>query len=286
MPVAIPPSSLFLRLGMFLVPLITFSLGWGASAFQALEILSSGLPPENPVWTNSWEQLYPHTAGSIAILIICATGFTMYGAHQRKTFLETTSDIGFSLVGKDNVKMFLLSFSGWYVSFLVGLWIAHLLTSYFPRYNVNTESVPAENSIPLFLSAIQAGPTEELALVPLFLLLMPAALPQRCRKWGLGIAIALAIVARVSFHLYYGPSSFVQHSIWAAGVIITWLITRNILGLVLAHSCSNGLIALAVDPSFSWLQWVQFTVFGICLAVLAFASLASFLRTRQPVSRG
>lgn len=284
MTIGTPLVTFCLRVTLFSFPLLTFLIGWTGGVSRYLEILFSGSAPQTAVWANSWDDLRKHTARSIGILLTCATCFIIYGAHQKRTFLDTTRDIGFTVFSKHSITMLCFAFSGWYVSHFGAGFIARTLSTYIPRYDIATGAVPPENTVSFFLATIQAGPTEELALVPLFLLLIPAAFPKRYRRWGLGVAITLAIAARVSFHLYYGPTAFVQHSIWAAGVIITWLITRNVLGLILAHSCSNGLLSLAISPAYSWLVYLHLCIFFICLIVLL-GTLAKALERRRETKK-
>lgn len=269
-------KSFCLRTALLILPILVFLKGWGSGAHFAIQTLLNGSAPEHTVWSNSWSDLMSRTVDSILILLLCAIGFAIYGKFKERTFAETTQDIGLTLFSKSSVKMFVFAFSGWYISLAVGSWVAWALTEYFPMYDVTTASVPQQNVIPFFLSSIQAGPTEEIALVPLFLLLIPAAFPARYRNWSLGFAIILAFVARVSFHLYYGPTAFVKHSLWAAGIILVWLITRNVLGLILAHSFSNGLIALAIDPSYSWAIGLNFLLLLVSLFVLIAVFLNKF----------
>lgn len=265
----LPNYSLLLKIVILLIVGFTYLFGWGAATTRAVEVLLDGSAPPNLTWGNDWEDVRRKTFKSITTLILCAVGFFFYRTHQRQKFTQIIRDIGLSHTTKSNLRMFFIAFSGWYVSHFIGAIIAGEFYNILPRYKISATTVPPENTLPFFLHAIQAGPTEEIALVPLFLLLIPSVFPPKYRKVGVGVAITLAVAARVSFHLYYGPTAFVQHSIWAIGVITTWYFARNVWGIMLAHSCNNGLIALATDPSLSWLLEAQFYIFIGCLLLLA-----------------
>lgn len=116
MTIGTPLVTFCLRATLFSLPLLTFLIGWTGGVSRSLEILFSGSAPQTAVWANSWDDLRKHTARSIGILLTCATCFIIYGAHQKKTFLDTTRDIGFTVFSKHSITMLCFAFSGWYVS--------------------------------------------------------------------------------------------------------------------------------------------------------------------------
>ena len=140
---------------------------------------------------------------------------------------------------------------------------------------IGASRIPAEDAWPAFFSSIQAGPLEEIALVPFILMLLATVPVVRTRKVGLRAVIRIAVVARLLFHLYYGPIAFISITVWAGGIIAVWLTYRNVWGTLLAHSVSNGLITLSVGPGLHWLFDVKILVIIGC-AVLSPVVLRQF----------
>jgi len=54
-------------------------------------------------------------------------------------------------------------------------------------------------------------------------------------------------VARVAFHIYYGPTS-VFILVWAVGVVLLYRATGRVLGIIAAHALWDLYAALAVLP--------------------------------------
>lgn len=263
-------SIVALRLLMLMSVLFAFLLGWLPGVITSLSVLLVGAPPSHqPVWSTGWGSLPEDTALAVATLMLCATGFLFYSVFRRNNFAQTVRDIGLALSTPIDWRLLFIGFSCWYFFHFLGAFVGSLVQGFLPSFHVTTSTVPQDDVLPFFLNVIQAGPTEEIALVPLFLLLITAAFPVRFQRLGLWVAVVLAVCARVSFHLYYGPVAFVQHSVWALGVIATWFIVRNVWGTLLAHSCSNGIIALSIAPGYSFLAQVQVLIFLCALVLLA-----------------
>ncbi|MCP3425170.1 CPBP family intramembrane metalloprotease [Rothia sp. AR01] len=112
----------------------------------------------------------------------------------------------------------------------------------------------------LFLNVLSAGVQEELPLVPGIIMLMLFA---RVKPW---MAIVLAMLARLSFHLYYGPNAIPGFLIWAFLIILIWRIAPTVWGLVLGHTFNNAVSAfnLTNPEAFELVEPV-----AIILAVIA-----------------
>ena len=95
----------------------------------------------------------------------------------------------------------------------------------FPRPSEPTMQYNIES----FVSSVLAGPTEEVILVALPVVLLRGA----GLRWRTVILVALAM--RLSFHVYYGWGSLAL-LIWAAAAIVIYIHTRSVIVMCITHS--------------------------------------------------
>jgi hypothetical protein len=81
----------------------------------------------------------------------------------------------------------------------------------------------------------------------------------------------ISAVARVAFHIYYGPTS-VFILVWAAGVVLLYRATGRVLGIIAAHALWDLYAALAVLP---W--WWCPTASFILVVALSLAAAAAIM---------
>lgn len=94
------------------------------------------------------------------------------------------------------------------------------------------------------LDGVLAGPTEELVMLALVVVLL--------RKINLAWAwiTLVAMALRIPFHLYYGWASLAL-SLWVIGIILLYRRTNRIMPIILAHCAKNligGLAAFNILP--------------------------------------
>jgi hypothetical protein len=111
------------------------------------------------------------------------------------------------------------------VCIAVGIGTSTLLLD-MPAYPRGPDSASAWVDL---LSALLAGPAEEIVVLVVSLIFLRAA------RWPWWAVITAAVVLRLLYHLYYGPAA-AGLALWAIGMIVVYLRTHAALGLVLAHS--------------------------------------------------
>ena len=110
------------------------------------------------------------------------------------------------------------------------------------------------------VGALLAGPAEEIVVLVVPLIFLRAA------RWPWWSVIAAAVVLRLLYHLYYGPSA-AGLALWALGMVVVYLRTHAVLGLVLAHSWYDVSSTIASY----WSEPV-----GIIMAAAPLAATASY----------
>lgn len=120
-----------------------------------------------------------------------------------------------------------------------------------------------------------AGPMEELVF--------PVALILLARAGGLSWSwtFVVLIAARVSFHVYYGwAAAFL--AIWALGMILVYLATRGVLGMIAGHAMWNATSSLlAIGGS---VGIVGSTVRNVAIMAAAVAIYRWMVRDPRPAS--
>lgn len=98
-----------------------------------------------------------------------------------------------------------------------------------------------------------AAGSEELAFVALPVLLLTAAGFQQGWIW------ALAVVFRLSFHIYYFPH-MIWLVVWAIGTLIIFRMTGNLWGMITAHIVWDITAVTADFPGLETGGWIAFTL--------------------------
>jgi membrane protease YdiL (CAAX protease family) len=114
------------------------------------------------------------------------------------------------------------------------------------------------------LNALLAGPAEEIVVLVIPLIFL------RVARWPWWAVITVAVILRLLYHVYYGPSA-AGLALWALGMIAVYLRTHAVLGLVLAHSWYDASSTIASY----WSEPV-----GILLAAAPLSATASVYWTR------
>ena len=141
------------------------------------------------------------------------------------------------------------------VCIAIGLGVSAILLD-MPAYPRGSGTGAAMGDL---LSSLLAGPGEEVVVLVVPLIFLRAA------KWPWWAVIAAAVALRLLYHLYYGASA-AGLALWAIGMIVVYLRTHAILGLVLAHSWYDASSTIASY----WSEPV-----GILLAAAPLAATAS-----------
>ena len=123
--------------------------------------------------------------------------------------------------------------------------------------------IPGQNAEILdALTGWLAGPSEEMVFIVAAVVLLRRA------QYSWTLVVLVSAVARVSFHIYYGPTS-VFLLVWAAGVVLLYRATGRVLGIIAAHAMWDLYAALAVLPWW-WCTVASFIlVVGLSLAAAA-----------------
>lgn len=137
-----------------------------------------------------------------------------------------------------------------------GLTWAALLVSGFVANLIGIRSYPQSHSSaeawPSAINSLLAGPAEEIVVLVVPMVFLRAAK----RPWWQVIAIGL--VLRIAYHVYYGyPAAGLL--IWALAMILVYLRTHAVIGLILAHSSWD----LAISIRIFWSQDAGVAMFAV-----------------------
>ena len=105
----------------------------------------------------------------------------------------------------------------------------------------------------------------------------------RRAQYSWTLVVLVSAVARVAFHIYYGPTS-VFILVWAAGVVLLYRATGRVLGIIAAHAMWDLYAALAVVPWW-WCTVASFIFVGVLSLAAAAAIMVPLTRryiTRDP----
>lgn len=124
-------------------------------------------------------------------------------------------------------------------------------------------------------SSAAAGPTEEVlfaAAIPLLALTL-----FKNKGLALGFALAISVPLRAAFHLYYGIPYNLALAFWAAGAVLLWWKTGQLLALMAAH-IGHNLIATLWGFEGIFPIWLTITALIVLLFVPGVAAWALLLR--------
>lgn len=117
---------------------------------------------------------------------------------------------------------------------------------------------------PEMVNSALAGPGEEIVVLALPLVFL------RVGKWRWSAVFAVALVLRLAYHVYYGWP-VVGFAVWALLVMVIYLRTHAILGLILAHSYWD----LTIGVGNYWSHTARALMFAtVVLSLIVWAALA------------
>ncbi|HEY5032057.1 MAG TPA: CPBP family glutamic-type intramembrane protease [Actinomycetes bacterium] len=131
-------------------------------------------------------------------------------------------------------------------------------------------------ALPSLALALNAGPTEELAL-----LVLPVVLLRQAREplWRMAIVL---VVLRLSFHVYYGLG-VLGLTVWAVAILALYLRTGRALPLIVAHSAYDVLLTVGhFFPATS----VLVGLFVLCVLILGLVRIGVRARAGGRHRRG
>jgi hypothetical protein len=166
----------------------------------------------------SWSQALPDSIDQLAVTVLAVLLVTRRGLTWNDVGLGSPRTIGLA----QNIRI-----AAWAV-------LAIILGGAVTSALATGSSLPDQFTYPgltLYLfHAAQAGPLEEVVV----LAFVVATLEQARRPRG--EIIAVAVILRASYHIYYGPG-VAGIVIWAAVFIWLYWRFRTIIPLIIAHSC-------------------------------------------------
>ncbi|MFJ6419203.1 hypothetical protein [Paeniglutamicibacter sp. NPDC091659] len=246
------------RSKLALAAAVLWAAGWAAGTWNAVMRLLGFIPDieYNPSWIKT---VYDAISGAAnaALLVFCVYLCVKYLAKV------SFKDAGLAFPTTRAAWKSTLTVAVLYVLIQVvgkvAQFLPSLLTGGGPSGYPTPETASLVWQVPLaFSSVFEAGPTEELVLVVAIpLLLLAARVPWRA-------VLAIAMIARVSFHLYYGWLAVPGLVLWAFLAILLWRVWPSAWGLALGHAISNGLSV----PGVLNLPTAAVTTAGVVLVAL------------------
>jgi hypothetical protein len=95
-----------------------------------------------------------------------------------------------------------------------------------------TATAVSRDDVGYLPQSIMAGPTEELAVAGMIILMERA-------RWHIAAIYATIVALRVGYHLWYGLPVALAFSVWAAAFVWIFLRYRNVAALAAAHVTHN-----------------------------------------------
>ncbi len=138
-----------------------------------------------------------------------------------------------------------------------------ILTSlHIPRYSVLTPALPAAFVAVALLQSLQAGVVEEIVVLGYLV----RRLEQR--GWTTTAVVVVAVLVRVSYHLYYGPG-VLPILLWAIATVIAYRRIRRLMPFIVCHFVWDASIAInACSKTAAVLFNGLFLVSAVVFAVL------------------
>lgn len=251
------------------IALTIYFIVWLPGVFASLKILQAGSAPDDFTWVPSTEALIVRTIHTVIIMALSFLAFFIYSLMKKQTYTHTLAQAGLRLRTRTDAINMGMVFSTWFITFFAGNLIASLVNEAWSGfYEFPLTNTALQDPTIFLLSAIQAGPDEEIALVPLIVMSGVGAMQIVSRQAGkiiLVCLISIAVIGRIAFHLYYGVGAIVAEGIWAAGLILAWFLWRNVWGAILAHSLNNALSALSLIPGWEFLGDTKIFIYLACV---------------------
>jgi membrane protease YdiL (CAAX protease family) len=115
---------------------------------------------------------------------------------------------------------------------------ASLVTAlHIPRYSVVGPAVPTAFVVAALLKSLQAGIVEEIVVLGYLV----RRLEQR--GWSAAAVVTVAVLVRVSYHLYYGPG-ILPIVLWATASVLVYRWLRRLLPFIICHFVWDARIAI------------------------------------------
>ena len=133
--------------------------------------------------------------------------------------------------------------------------------------------------VPGLVVAVLAGPTEEIVVLVVPLVFLRAA------RWPWWAVLTTMIALRLAYHVYYG-FPVIGFALWAAAMVLIYLRTHAVLGLILAHSTWDiGVMCASRWPLAGGLMLLATFLAGIASLVWGIVSLSLWLLDRSDRGR-
>lgn len=128
-----------------------------------------------------------------------------------------------------NLQSFTLA---WLAVFVGGIAMRLLAGLPHPPHRVVWEGLPG------LVVAVLAGPTEEIVVLVLPLVFLRAA------RWPWWAVLTTMLVLRLAYHVYYG-FPVLGLGLWAAAMILIYLRSHAVIGMIVAHSAWDVAVTFA-----------------------------------------
>jgi cation transporter-like permease len=234
---------------------VFFAAGIAAAAFAA-----AGHSPTVPS-SFGWPEAIPDSINQIALTILCVLVPVLLVARRGLA----AADLGLARTATVNVSQG-IRIAAWAVLALIvsGAITSALATGHYPQ----GRSIP-ELTYNLFHAA-QAGFIEEIVVLAFVVVTLEQARRPRPE------IVAVALVLRASYHIYYGPG-VLGIFVWAA--VFLWLFYRfrSVIPLIVVHSMWDILVFLAAE----WTGVGSLLVLGIAALFLTAGILWLVDRSRR-----
>ena len=113
-----------------------------------------------------------------------------------------------------------------------------LLTSlHIPRYSVLSPALPVAFVVVALLTSLQAGVVEEIVVLGYLV----RRLEQR--GWSTTAVVVVAVLVRLSYHLYYGPG-VLPILLWAIATVLVYRRIRRLMPFIVCHFVWDASIAI------------------------------------------
>lgn len=220
---ALPITRTIPRWGAWTLVLVTWAAGFGLPTVVAVQQLIGG-QTKGGVDGIPWRLVTQLTTSTIAItaLLVCCAVVVMLWASSGNVFRWRGWRSELQAGGLTQGSFIVCGAVMTVVNALLG----RGATAYVPP-----DSTPA-NIVVTLSTAGTAGLMEE----PLFTVLIPVALRAAGYRWR--TVIAVSVVLRVGFHLYYGPGALLLAG-WAAVAVLVVARTGCLWGIIIFHGASN-----------------------------------------------
>lgn len=200
-----------------------YIIGWGEGIRRAIEMLFEWSPVPDEFPTGTVAGRTTSIIGDVAVVLIAAALIWAFRRYAGATVQAAS--------WRTSIRTFPVG----YFVVMLGFGIGGVLNTIF-GFQANVFETPhIDDPLLLALNIVSggmAGPTEELALLALVVVALRAT---GYRWWTV---VAVAIVLRVPFHLYYGWGA-IGLGVWAALMVVLYRRTLAIGAIMLEHATFN-----------------------------------------------